>query len=179
MKLIHVTEVMSSFTDFSMIKPDVLDYASERGTRVHDIVYRLLNKQWVPSSSITEDVRGYIDSFKYFQKLIKETVFAEETFTYFIYGLTGTVDFGGYLIDKPDCLTIIDWKTPLALQPTWKGQLAAYNRMVFAAGYVPERIGSLQLDPKGGPGKMTWYEDSAEVWEAYLCALTALRYFTK
>jgi hypothetical protein len=166
---------MNPYTDFSMIKPDVLHYASERGSHVHAIICAMLQNKWIPKKSITEDIRGYIHSFKHFQKLIKEMVFVEKTFISEVYGLTGTIDFGGYLIDRPDWFTVLDWKTPLLKQPTWKGQLSAYNTL--AKKFKPKRIGSLQLNPNGGPGKMTWYEDSAEAWEAYLCALTALRYF--
>jgi len=176
MKLIHVTEVLSPWTDFSMIPPDVLDYASQRGTRVHELIHEKLDGKWIPPKAIPEDVKGFIQSFVTFQRdMILETVFSEKTFTSDIYGLTGTIDFGGYLNDKPKDFTILDWKTPLALQPTWKGQLSAYQYL--AGEYKPKRIGSLRLDPKGGPAKMTWYEDSAEVWEAYLCALTAYKYF--
>lgn len=178
MELIHVTSVMGPYTDFSMIKPDVLDYASQRGTRVHKLIQQKLDGRWIPPKAIPEDVQGYLKSFGQFQiTMIVETVFAEKTFVSDLYGLTGTIDFGGFLNDRPKDFTLIDWKTPLIRQPTWKGQLSAYNTL--AKEYKPKRIGSLQLDPKGGPGKMTWYEDSAETWEAYLCALTAYRYFKK
>lgn len=178
MKLIHVTEVMSPFTDFTMIKPDVLDYASTRGTRVHDLIHEKLDGKWVPPKAITDDIKGFTASFVKFQnEMIAVTVFAEKTFISKVYGLTGTIDFGGYLNDRPQDLTILDWKTPLALQPTWKGQLSAYKYLAEEYKYKPKRIGSLRLDPKGGPAKMTWYEDHAEAWEAYLCALTAYRYF--
>lgn len=176
MKLIHTTEVMSPFTSFDMIPPDVLDYASARGTRVHDLIHEKLSGKWVPPKAITDDMKGFIASFVKFQNdMILETVFTEKTFISDIYDLTGTLDFGGYLNDRPKDFTILDWKTPLATQPTWKGQLSAYKHL--AGEYKPKRIGSLRLDPKGGPAKMTWYEDSAEAWEAYLCALIAYRYF--
>jgi len=178
MKAIHVTDVMSPYTDFSAIKPDVLYYASERGTRVHNLIQKKLQGKWVPPRAIADDVKNYIKSFELFQKsMILETVFTEKTFISNVYGLTGTIDFGGYLKDRPKDFTLTDWKTPLVLQRTWKGQLSAYQ--LLASEYKPKRIGSLQLDPKGGPGKMTWYEDSAEAWEAYLCALTAYRFFKK
>ena len=161
-----------------MIPPDVLDYASSRGTRVHDLIHEKLDGKWIPQKAIPQDVKGYLDSFAIFQRdMILETVFAEKEFSCEIYGLTGTLDFGGYLNDRPKDFTILDWKTPLIKQPTWKGQLSAYKYLALSRKYKPKRIGSLQLDPNGGPGKMTWYEDSAEAWEAYLCALTAYRYF--
>ena len=176
MKLLHVTEIMSPFTDFFMIKPDVLDYASERGIRVHDLIHEKLDGKWIPPKAIADDIKGYIASFVKFQgDMILQMVFSEKTFISDLYYITGTIDFGGFLTDRPKDFTILDWKTPLALQPTWKGQLSAYKYL--AEEYKPKRIGSLRLDPKGGPAKMTWYEDSAEAWEVYLCALTAYRYF--
>lgn len=176
MQLIHVTEVMSPYTDFSMIQPDVLDYASSRGTRVHNLIHEKLKGKWIPPKAIADDIKGFIASFGRFQNdMILETVFSEKTFISKLYGLTGTLDFGGYLNDRPNDFTILDWKTPLATQPTWKGQLSAYKFLAWE--YEPKRIGSLRLDPKGGAAKITWYEDSAEAWEAYLCALTAYRYF--
>ena len=173
MKLIHVTSVMSPFTDFSMVRPDALEYAGQRGTRVHTVISALLRYKWLPK--IEEDIKGYVSSFKLFRDNILNTAFTEKTFEDQLYGLTGTLDFGGYLRDRPKDFTILDWKTPITKSPTWKGQLSAYQYL--AREYNPKRIGSFQPDPKGGPGKMTWYEDSATVWEAYLCALTAYKFF--
>ena len=172
-KLIHVTEAMSPFMDFSMIRPEVLEYASERGTRIHSVISRILQDEWVPKCD--EDIQGYIQSFRLFKNNIFKTIFTEKTFEDELYGLTGTLDFGGYLKDRPKDFTIIDWKSPVLSSPTWQGQLSAYKYL--ASKYKPKRIGSLQLDPKGGPGKMNWYKDSARVWEAYLCALHAYRFF--
>ena len=144
MKLIHVTEIMSPFTDFSMIKPDVLDYASERGIRVHDLIPEKLSGKWIPPQAIADDIQGFIASFETFQnEMILETVFSEKTFISDIYGLTGTLDFGGYLYDRPKDFTVLDWKTPLSLQPTWKGQLSAYNYL--AGCHEPKRLSLIHI----------------------------------
>ena len=175
-KLIHVTEVMSPFMDFSMIKPEVLEYASERGTRIHSVISDMLNGYWLPK--IDDDIKGYIQSFRFFRNNIFRTVFTEKTFEDELYGLTGTLDFGGYLKDRPKDFTIIDWKSPVNTSRTWHGQLCCYAYLVEKnTDLNVKRIGSFQPDPKGGPGKMNWYKDSARVWEAYLCALHAYRFF--
>ena len=171
--MIRVTEVLQAYTNFDMIKPDVLDFASVRGTQAHKAIENILTGKWTP---IPENARPYVNSFKIFKKdMILKTEFVEKEFKDEIYGLIGHIDWGGYLQDKPKKFTLIDWKTALQEQPIWKGQLSAYKYL--AEEYDPKRIGSLRLDPNGGIAKMAWYENSAEAWEAYLCALTALKYF--
>lgn len=172
MELIHVTSVLSVYQDFSKVNPDVLDYASDRGVRVHAAIPKILDDQWIP---IQEDIKGYIASFEIFKReMIHRTVFCEKTFTCEIYRLTGTLDWGGFLVDHPDWFTIIDWKSPLNRQRTWFSQLAAYQYL--AREYEPKRAGSLRLHPKGKLPKMDWADDYERAWDAYQHGLISYRY---
>ena len=178
MRIIHVTEVLSLYADFAAIRPEVLENAADRGTRVHDIIAEILQDQWIPK--IPEDCRGYIASFKHFQKsMLHKTEYVEKEALSTVDGLVGHLDFVGYLKDKPDARTILDWKTPVGLSHLWEAQLNAYARLAQSEGFPAERIGVLQLHPKGNPPKLTWYEKSPRILEAYLCALTAYRYFIR
>lgn len=178
MKLIHVTSVLQPFCNFDNVPADTLQYAANRGTSVHNLIHEKLSGKWVPPKAIADDIKGFIASFVKFQNdMILETVFSEKTFISDIYGLTGTVDFGGYLTDRPKDFTILDWKTPINKTSVWGGQLSAYEYLAISDGFDVKRIGSLQLHPQGKTPKMNWYERSAKIFESYLCALTAYRAF--
>ena len=59
--MIRVTEVLQAYTNFDMIKPDVLDFASVRGTQAHKAIENILTGKWTP---IPENARPYVNSFK-------------------------------------------------------------------------------------------------------------------
>lgn len=175
--MLSVTQILQPHTDFDAVHPDVLAYAAGKGTRFHTVIQQLLMGAWVPK--VHNDIKGYVTSFKLFaSQMIQETVFVEQEFTCNIYNFIGHIDWGGYLKDRPNIFTVLDWKTPVSSSPTWKGQLSAYKHLARQK-YEVQRIGTFQPNKDGKVGKVIWYEDSAQAFEAFLCALTAMNYFSK
>ena len=169
-----VTEVLSAFTDFSMIPPGVLEKAAARGTEVHSLCYGIAKGMWLPS--IPPDCAGFVLSFQdFFNKYVKKTIFAEGELVDKIFGFLGHPDLIVEFYDGANVL--IDLKTPLNLQKTWKGQMAAYKHLAEQNGFKIDRVGSLRLSPKGNPPKFDQYTNSAIDLTAFLAALSAYKHY--
>jgi hypothetical protein len=175
MKIYSVTEVLGKYFDWSSIPEDVLANACKRGSAVHvacgsyaKLGYAIrLPDEWV----------GYFNSFiKWYESNVAECLLVEERFTDNDLGFTGRQDFIFRM--KTDEVVLTDIKTPLAEQPTWKCQLAAYDHLATKiGGFKLDDILSLRLHPDGGPAKGIRYKGSrAAAFNAFLSALNAHRY---
>lgn len=175
MKTIRVTEALSPFCDFSMIRPEVLEAAAARGTAIHSYCTAYAQGLWAP---LPLNGDGYCESFKRWMGLyVAEVYFAEVELTDPLLGFTGHPDLGVKLTDGRR--VIVDIKTPATEQKTWKAQIAAYKHL--ASREYPE-IGftggmSLRLSKDGLSAKGTVYESGPEDFAAFLSALNCFRYF--
>ena len=61
-KYTRVTEVLAPFSGMDKIPPEILQRASERGTKVHEICDAIISGMGCPE--IQDNLQGYIDSFK-------------------------------------------------------------------------------------------------------------------
>ena len=175
--MLRVTEVLSDYFDASMIDPDVLQAASERGTLVHEICAGILQGFFPPE--IPEEAKGYVDSFLIFNETyIKEVLAVEAEVIHPAWQYVGHIDFAGKVGAHHEAV-VLDWKTPAGKSRSWQAQCAAYleaARITFPDyGFV--KAGTLQLDPKGGTPKMTWVERPAEAFHAFVSKLQADQYF--
>ncbi|EFK09498.1 conserved hypothetical protein [delta proteobacterium NaphS2] len=170
-----VTTVLSVFSDFSKIRPDVLERAAERGTRVHDICSSIA-LGFFPGS-VSEDLAGYVVSFRKWFALVDEVLLIEERIFDPVYQFCG----------KPDLVVklrgdgsprLIDLKTPLAKGKLWSAQIAAYeNLFKVKTGLECHHSGSLRLRPDGAFPLFDEYRHTEADLHAFLCALTAYRFF--
>ena len=119
-----VTQVLSPWSDFSKVRPDVLDEAAERGSLVHRACGAIATGLWSPP--VPEEYAGYIVSFKgWFFQYVESVVIAEPELVHPVYGYCGHPDL--IVRMKGDSVnTLIDLKTPAAKYKTWRIQLAAY-----------------------------------------------------
>lgn len=177
MQYFHVTEVLKPYLDFTNVDPNQLDFASQRGTKVHELCAAYAQKIWIPS--IPEYVTGYFQSFKnWFDAQVKRVFLVEEELKDHIFGIIGTPDL---IVEmRTEGIVLLDNKTPIRFFRVWKGQIAAYlylARTYTELGNSIKKGGSLQLDPKGGIAKLTWCPDEKADFAAFLSALNAMRYF--
>jgi hypothetical protein len=176
LKEFSVTQVLSPYQDFSMISEEVLQRATDRGTEVHAACSAYALGAWV--RPLKEDAQPYFDSFKaWFDGYVHLVILVEKRLYDHVLGFHGRLDFCFQL--KDFSLKVVDIKTPVAEQPTWKAQLSAYNRLIKISRSDLRDVGSmsLRLDPKGGDAKAVVYEYSDDDWAAFLSALNAYRYF--
>lgn len=174
-----VTEVMGPWVDFSRIPPEVLRHASERGTEVHRICLDLY-ASGLPVLSVDGEAAGYFASFRrWFDKIVGEVLLVEERLFDEAFGYSGQID----LIVRTKAehggeVWMLDLKTPLALSKSWRVQLAGYRNLAVKRGAVPDRCGSLRLDPNGRAATVDWYDGEAgKDFNVFLSCLNAFRFF--
>lgn len=170
-----VTEVISPYADFSMIRPDVLKAAADRGTAVHHICSQIATGLFVVG--IDPAYAGYVVSFRrWFDTAVDTVILSEERLMDMAFGYHGQIDL--LVRSKEGTVDLVDLKTPAASLKTWKVQLAGYRHLVEISDYpTPDRVGSLRLDRDGGVPRMEWYQNSAQDLNVFVSALNCYRYF--
>ena len=172
MNLVRVTEIVGLLTDLSMIPKDVLYNAIQRGNYVHATCAEIARGGFVIWD---ERYEGYIKSFQKWFALVEKVIAIEPELTDKRYGIIGHPDF---IVQMRDFLSprIIDIKTPITASKTWRIQLAGYKLLALKAGYNIRGTGILQLDPKGGTPKVTWYDNDRQDIQAFFSLLNIKRW---
>jgi hypothetical protein len=174
-----VTEVLGKYQDFSHVPPERLALAGERGTAVHDACL-LKIARGIPALSIPDECAGYVESFqKWFHSRCEEVIFSEERLVDINLGCSGQVDL---FCKDGAAYFLIDLKTPITKNKSWRLQLAAYKHLVVKRfPEIPESIiipASLRLHPEGKTPKMDLYTESyLEDFNYFLQALNVHRFF--
>jgi hypothetical protein len=173
MNLISVTRALSPFFDASAIPPAVLEFASTRGTQVHQACAAYAQSLPV---RIDNGAYLYFESFRnWFDRYVRRALFVEAEFSDpHTYGIVGHPDLVAELTDGR--IVVIDYKTPAAESKTWRSQIAAYCYLVRP---VVGDVGgmALQLPRDGSTARAIHYKNTAEDFAAFVAALTAYRHF--
>jgi len=168
-----VTQILSPYTDFSMVPEHILSRATERGQKIHAICAAILQGLWVPR--IEPELAGYIASFQAWkEQFIEEVIFVEHELVDPVYGFIGHPDM---IVRAYKEIILVDLKTPVVLQKAWQLQLSAYLHLARKNGHKPNKAGSLRLTPNGAIPKMQWYLDNANDFNIFLGLLNGFRYF--
>lgn len=176
MKTPSVTTILAPWSDFSGIRPEVLQAAAERGSKVHRACAAIASGLWAPQ--MPDEVSGYIESFKsWFHTAVEEVISVEPSFSHPLYGYMGHPDMLARL--KGDTgLTLVDYKTPLAQAKSWRLQLAAYAELAEANGQNIQRVIALRLRKTGTLPVVDEYTGTlASNLATFLACLQAWRYF--
>lgn len=173
-----VTQVISPWSDFSMIPEKVLEVAAARGTLAHAVC--LAYAQGLPSFGIDESVQGYFDSFRrWFDHVVDEVLLVEERLVDPDFGFSGQPDI--IVKAKHGEILFPDLKTPAAKSKSWRLQIAAYRHLAEKVkGITPDRCGSLRLNKEGKTPTMDWYEGSyPQDMRRFLMAVELHRFFNE
>ena len=174
MSLPTVTQVLKPWADFSMVRPEVLAMAAERGTDAHRICAAILRGLWVPS--IPEDCRGFVLSFRSWLPFVQDIHLVEGELIDPALGFAGHPDMIVTL--KGDSRpAVIDLKTPATKCRLWRAQLAAYKHLAIVNDWHVNRVASLRLKRDGSRPIFDEYTDSAQDMAAFTAALNAHRWF--
>ena len=173
MRLVSVTTVLSPFFDASKIRPEVLEYASRRGTAVHSACAAYARNLPV---FFMDGVGPYFASFReWFDKYVKRVLFVEAEFSDpNTYGIIGHVDLVAELTDGR--IVVVDYKTPAVESASWKSQISAYCYLVKPVVGEVESM-ALMLSGEGRAARAIHYKQQASDFAAFLAALSAYRYF--
>lgn len=169
-----VTEVLQPWADFSRIPPAVLEAAAVRGTAVHDVCANIARGLMVINQQ--PETIGYVNSFRrWFDFMVSEVLLAEERLIDIELGFHGEPDL--IIKSKSEGIILVDNKTPVTLQKTWKLQLSAYRHLADKNIVTPDRVGSLRLHPEGKVARMDYYDNSARDFNLFLQSLNLHNYF--
>lgn len=173
--MVSVTQALSPFNDFSMVRPDKLEAACLRGSQVHAIIASILKGLWI--ANIPENCQPYIDSFNLWLPVVDEVVMVEETLIDKGHGYKGTPD-AILRIKGDEGFTLCDWKSPVVESKSWRLQISAYRALAMQNGYLIHRTGALQLSPKGKVAKFREYSGTiTHDYSLFLNALAVYKYF--
>jgi hypothetical protein len=174
--MISVTEALSPFNDFSKVPPALLEEAKLRGTLAHNLFASYALDLWIPT--VPENCIGYFDSFRrWFDATVVEVVEVEKRITHPLHHFKGRLDLL-CIIKGDDGLMLLDHKTPLALQKSWRVQCAAYKKLADLEYQNIIRTGSLRLSREGKPAKLEEYSGTVERdFGIFLNCLSAYKFF--
>lgn len=147
--------VFEHWFNFSAVPEGVLDAAKKRGTDVHKACATAALGLF---PIIAPEYQGYLDSFHRWMDLMVEDVpMVEERLFDLQLGYHGTPDL--VVRSRQGEIILVDLKTPKALMPTWKWQVAAYDHLIKKCkGWSVDRAGSLRLHPEGKAASMKYYD---------------------
>jgi hypothetical protein len=174
--MISVTQALSPFNDFSQVPPAILEEAKARGTMAHALFASYALGLWV--LSVPENCAGYFDSFRrWYDDTVAEVVAVEKRITHPVHHFSGQLDL--LCVIKGDAgLILLDHKTPLALQKSWRVQCAAYKKLADLEYQNIIRTGSLRLSREGKQAKLEEYSGTVERdFGIFLNCLSAYKFF--
>lgn len=175
--LISVTQVISPWNNFSGIPQETLEFASARGTRVHQLCadYAESGGLWAPGK-IPLECRPYFESFKiWFDSVVEEVVAVEKEFIDETYQFVGHIDII-CRIKGDRGLVVCDYKSPQTHKKIWRLQLAAYTHLAKQEYPNINRCFSLMLSASGKAPKVNEYLESHRDMAVFLSALQVQRF---
>ena len=173
MKLLHVTEVLGKYVNWSRIPDRRLYEACQRGQIVHAACGASALGGYV--APLPDAYAGYFKSFRrWFDHNVKRVLMAEQTLTNGNFCFTGRPDLVVELING--LVLLVDLKTPLAESKTWRVQLAAYWYLLDKPKIITvDSSASLRLKPNGAEAVAVRYDDWLADFDIFLSALNAHR----
>ncbi len=177
MSLPRVTSILAPYSDFSMVPPDVLQAAAERGTEIHQFCAGYALGIW--SQVTPPEIAGYCDSFRvWFDKYVIEVLAVEEEVVHPAFGYVGHVDLIATVagIRPKQTVCVVDYKSPAVDSLSWHAQLSAYKEAAKEKYHV-EVCGALMLKRDGTLPKMVWIDDEPRAFAGFCAALSAYNYF--
>jgi hypothetical protein len=162
MNLPSVTQIISQvgryWLNFDAVPPDRLEAACQRGSDFHRLAALHASRLWI--GEIPENCAGFFKSFTdWYDAFVGERILVEQPLVHLKLHYRGTPD-AIVRIKGDTVLTLLDWKTPLALSKSWRLQLAAYHELASVNGFPAVRVASLQPHPTGGRAKFQGYTKS-------------------
>ena len=150
-----VTTILAPHSDFSNVPAEILAAACDRGDAVHQLCALYAQGLWI--EEVPDKYAGYFNSFKlWFDQFVEKTILVEEELRDEERGYCGHPDWIG-LLKGDSGLTLLDWKTALALSKGWRLQLAGYKMLAEKNGYPITRVASLRPQKDGKIAKFQGY----------------------
>lgn len=147
----RVTDILGPQTGYGSIPDKILRVAADRGTRVHAAIAEYLRGRGMWHEE-PEDI-PYLDSFEKWWKEGSEITSLETRYYCDKYMLTGQCDV---ILQKEGKNILIDWKTSVKVNDTWRYQGAAYRHLMQGT-YDIDEVWFVKLCKKGGEPEVIKY----------------------
>lgn len=176
MKTPSVTTVLAPYSDFSNVRPDVLEAASERGSMVHRACGAMAKGVWAPR--VPDEYAGYVESFSiWLHQAVEDVLLVEPELVHPVHGYCGHPDLI-VRIKGDETYSLPDLKTPAVTYKPWRVQLAAYRELSEANGYPIGRVFSVRLKKNGKPPIINEYTSSMTGdFSIFLSCLNVWKFF--
>lgn len=174
----RISDILAVYSDFSMVNPNVLNTACERGTDVHNYCHAYAQGLW--DLDPEAHLKPYVDSFKtWYDENVERYVSGEIRLYCHELKFSGRYDQLVQLKGE-EGLTLIDLKTSASYKKDWPVRLAAY-RYLFEVndGPVPIKCLSIRLKKDGKKPCVKPYEDLTQYFDVFLSVLKAYNYFIR
>ena len=172
-KLPSVSRILKPFSDFSAIRPEVLENAADQGEIVHSLLARHILGLEIFPDEITAEVEGYFNSGRrWCDRHLLKALLVEEVLKDFTQGYLGHPDLIGVLKGDPDP-SLWDWKRAV-YQLTHAVQIGGYYGLGRKAGYAIRRCGPIYLRKDGKMPNVSKSETTGTVNQDYAVFLAAL-----
>lgn len=169
-----VTQVLASLNDFSMIRPEVLQHAADRGTAVHRAV-ELFCADNLEEDSLCDEIKPYFAAFKQFYGEKQPKIISSEQLV-----CNTRKQYGGKMdlvIEMPD-MWLVDIKCTAQVSKTAGIQLVAYRHAYLEMNpvvqHMPKRA-TLWLQKTGKYQFLVHPEEQADRdWELFKTLLNRI-----
>ena len=167
---VRISDVASAYAGHGKIPKKIMDYAADRGTRVHELIYDKMNMIVINEEQYyfcgknlakrkEDEKESYFDSFlKFWEPYDSAPIIQQEQRLYDDHHMTtGQIDLVFMMDGKK---TLIDWKTSRDVCEHWLLQASGYSLLLWANGIVKdpvERYLFVKLDKDGKPPIVTEY----------------------
>ncbi len=165
----RVSDIASAFGNHGGVPKNVLDYAADRGTQVHEVIYDLINHVFVKEERYLfcgKSIKGYVESFLKFWSPLEESAVAilnEDRLYDSTRMITGQIDWAGVVDGKK---TLIDWKTTASLGEHWAIQASGYKILCDENNYNGvDQILFVKLDKNGNEPVIAIFEPENILFE--------------
>lgn len=155
----RITKILSPFSGYKSIPSHILEAKAAIGTRAHDVIkgFLLTGGVW----DVDPEIKGYVDSMLKFWgnghpiKEVENRLYCEE------HMLTGEPDL---LIEGPKGLILVDWKTSVKENATWKLQASGYAHLCKQNGLKIKEIWFVKLDKSGKDPEVFKYKEDIQLF---------------
>lgn len=167
-----VTQILAPFSGIEELKrrfPDRIAHAAERGTLVHNACEDIA-RGYLPMN-VSDEIQPYIESFMYWFDKVESVHLLETRLIDTTIGYTGQFDIVCKM--KGDTsLTLVDYKSPVAVSKTWKPQLAAYRHLAEIHNIDIGRHASLRIRKNGKPALLDEFTSTYTFdWNLFISCL--------
>ncbi len=158
----RVTEILSAYSDFSKVPPEVLEKKKIIGQNVHVAIKDDVDGEF---PVVSDEECGYFESYrKWYGRVLPEFIQSEKRYFCDKKMLSGCID-GLVIMPGSDAVVLIDFKTSAQeSSETWKMQAHLYYYLIKESGEkVSDKFLFIKLDKTGELPKVFQYDYDSNI----------------